>query len=120
MDVYYNNELLNSKESCVLGIDTNPGSTYGFSYIKCSNGLAIIIGQLSVYTDGKVGTYEKDADYPFQFASTPALSLSVNDHNSTVYTTFEGIYGFGVSLNLKKTSSSVNVVVRFFTIGKYE
>ena len=115
MDVYYNNELLNSKGSCVQSIDSNTG----FSLIKCSNGLAIISGGFSVNTNGKAGTYKKTINYPFQFDSMPAVSVSANNHDCTVYTPTCGISGFIVSLNLKKASSVSNVIVNFFTIGKY-
>ena len=115
MDVYYNNELLNSKGSCDLGYDYASGS----SYIKCSNGLAIIVGQSSVVTNGKAGTYEKTIKYPFQFDSAPAVSVSAINHDCTVYASSYGISGFTVSLNLKKASSVSNVIVNFFTIGKY-
>ena len=114
MDVYYNNELLNSKESCALKYD----SYVGFNIIECSNGLAIIVGYFNVNTNGNVGTYEKDITYPFQFDGIPALSLSVLDHDCTVYAVSQGIWGFGISLNLKKRSSSASVIVDYFTIGK--
>ena len=114
MDVYYNNELLNSKGSCDSNFDINTG----FIHIKCSNGLSIITGRLSIDTNGKIGTYEKYITFPFQFDNPPAISLSATNHDCTVYTNSYGISGFNVSLNLKKASSVSNVIVNFFTIGK--
>ena len=114
MDVYYNNELLNSKDLCDSSYDFNTG----FFYIKCSNGLTIITGRFNVDTNGNAGTYEKEIKYPFQFDNPPAVSLSATDHNCTVYTNSYGISGFTASLNLKKASSASNVIVNFFAIGK--
>ena len=114
MDVYYNNELLNSKDSCDISFDFNNG----YVYIKCSNGLTIITGRFSIDTNGRIGTYEKDIEFPFKFDNMPAVSLSATDHNCTVYTSSYGISGFTASLNLKKASSTSNVIVNFFAIGK--
>ena len=114
MDVYYNNELLNSKDSCDTSFDFNTG----YVYFKCSNGLTIITGRFSVDTNGNAGTYEKDIEFPFKFDNIPAVSLSATDHNCTVYTNSYGISGFTASLNLKKASSTSNVIVNFFSIGK--
>ena len=114
MDVYYNNELLNSKESCITQYDTNTG----FSYINCSNGLTIITGGFSIDTNGRVGTYEKRIEYPFKFDNAVLPLLSAVDHNCTVYTDYYTMSGFNMSLNLKKASSVSNVIVRFFVIGK--
>ena len=116
MDVYYNNELLNSKDSCDSSFDFNTGDVY----TKCSNGLTIITGRFSIDTNGRIGTYEKAIEFPFNFANVPAVSLSATNHDCTVYTNSYGISGFTASLNLKKTSSTSNVIVNFFAIGKRE